>query len=52
MALLLVQLFLLRWLNQRKISRQGELLVGIEHLLLEDQMDILGDQHPDFKYAL
>ena len=51
MALILVQIALLRHLNQRKIDKRDELLSGIEHLSLEEQMEILGDHHPDFKYT-
>ena len=52
MALLVVQIFLLIRLNKRKISNREQLLAGVEHLSMHDQMQKLGDHHPDFTYTL
>ena len=52
MALVIVQLTLLRHLNKKKVENRDRLLAGIEHLSLDEQMEVLGDHHPDFKYTL
>jgi MFS family permease len=52
MALLVVQILLLVRLNKKKISNREQLLAKVEHLSMHDQMQTLGDRHPDFKYTL
>lgn len=52
MVLLVVQILLLARLNKRKISHRQQLLAGVEHLSMQEQMERLGDHHPDFKYTL
>lgn len=52
LALIALQIALLAHLNRKKKERRAELLAGLEHLLLQEQMEILGDHHPDFKYVL
>ena len=52
MALIVVQVALLRHLNQKKVDKRDELLSGLEHLSLDEQMEVLGDHHPDFRYTL
>jgi predicted MFS family arabinose efflux permease len=49
-----VEIFLLRWMNQRKQSEQyrEDALRGLEATSPEEQYDVLGDGHPDFKYTL
>ena len=54
MGLAAAEIALLRWMNQRK-SRDGyreDVLRGLEDLSPDDQLDVLGDEHPDFKYTL
>lgn len=51
-VLSVVQVFILRQLNRQKVSRRDDLLQGLEHLSLDEQMQELGDHHPDFKYTL
>ncbi|GAB7328758.1 hypothetical protein MBLNU13_g00662t3 [Cladosporium sp. NU13] len=48
------EVFLLRWKNQRK-QRDGYrdgVLRGLHGLSPEEQYNVLGDEHPDFKYTL
>lgn len=52
MATALLLLLLLSRLNKRKVERREQLLAGVEHLSMEEQMEELGDHHPDFKYTL
>ncbi|KAJ0420970.1 major facilitator superfamily domain-containing protein [Aspergillus carlsbadensis] len=48
---LVVQVALLRHLNGRKERCRGEILSGLEGLTVEEQMELLGDRHPDYKYT-
>jgi MFS family permease len=52
LALALGQVFYLTYLNRRKVDKRDDLLRGVEHLPLEEQIKKLGDHHPDFKYTL
>lgn len=52
MALLLLQIYLLSRANKRKVTQREQLLADVEHLPLAEQMQILGDHHPDYKYTL
>lgn len=45
------QVALLKHLNKQKVERREELLCGFEHLPLDQQIKVLGDHHPDFKYT-
>ena len=47
-----VQILLLRNLNSQKVQKREETLSGVEHLSLSEQMEVLGDRHPEFKYIL
>jgi MFS family permease len=49
---LVIQIVLLRRLNQAKEDRREELLRPVAGSAHEEQMEILGDHHPDFKYVL
>lgn len=51
-VLALVQVFYLRYLNRNKIEKRDGLLRGVGHLPLEEQIKMLGDHHPDFRYTL
>lgn len=52
MVLIVVQVVMLWRLNRKKIAKREQILCGVEHLSLDDQMEILGDHHPDYKYTL
>ena len=51
-GLLVVQIFLLHKMNEKKVTQREKLLQGMEHYTYDEQMEILGDHHPDFKYVL
>jgi len=51
-VVLILQIVLLRWKNERKVSHRDHLLAKVEHLPFSEQYDILGDRHPDLKYTL
>jgi hypothetical protein len=48
------EVLLLRWKNQRKLNDKyrENTLGGFQNLSPEEQYDVLGDGHPDFKYTL
>jgi len=49
-----MEVLLLRWMNQRK-QRDGyreDKLGELQGLSPDEQYDVLGDEHPDFKYTL
>ncbi|KEF52265.1 uncharacterized protein A1O9_11505 [Exophiala aquamarina CBS 119918] len=46
------QVVLFKSLNKKKVENREELLRGIEHLPLDQQVKALGDHHPDFIYTL
>ncbi|KAL2870537.1 putative MFS transporter [Aspergillus lucknowensis] len=48
---LVAQVLLLRQLNARKESRKAEILAGLEGLSSEEQFEVLGDRHPDYRYT-
>ncbi|KAL4883208.1 major facilitator superfamily domain-containing protein [Aspergillus karnatakaensis] len=48
---IVVQVFLLRWLNGRKESRRTEILHGLEGVSYEEQFEALGDKHPEYRYT-
>ena len=52
-ALITAEVFLLRWMNQRKAAgdRDG-LLADVKELSVEEQHNVLGDHHPEFRYTL
>ena len=52
MVLLVFQIALLKRLNRLKVENRAELLAGLENLSTHEQMEVLGDHHPDFKYVL
>lgn len=52
MACLVGQIVLLKRLSKNKEDRREELLRPVGHLSHDEQMEILGDHHPDFKYVL
>jgi hypothetical protein len=47
-----VNILVLRWRNRVKIEKRGEILAGLEGMDDEEQCEVLGDRHPDFKYTL
>ena len=51
-ALMVSEIFLLRYLNQRKVEKRDELLKDVVQLDAHEQYERLGDTHPDFKYTL
>jgi MFS family permease len=46
-----VQVFLLRWLNMRKEVDRAEILRGLEGVSYEEQFALLGDRHPEYRYT-
>jgi hypothetical protein len=53
-GLAVAEVLLLRWSNQRKQRdeyREG-VLRKVHGLSLEEQYNVLGDEHPDFEYTL
>lgn len=49
---IVAQILLLRHLNKGKVQNRDVLLQEVAHLPLDEQMEVLGDHHPDFKYVL
>ncbi|KAL3460954.1 major facilitator superfamily domain-containing protein [Aspergillus heterothallicus] len=48
---LVAQVGLLRVMNGRKESAREEILRGAEGLGVQEQMEVLGDRHPDYRYT-
>lgn len=46
------EIWLLRFKNQRKMTKRGEILSEVQNLSAEEQFEVLGDRHPDFRYTL
>lgn len=51
MVLMMVQILLLRTLNKRKASHRTKILEGLEDLSYEEQLERLGDRHPNYRYT-
>lgn len=51
MVLIVVQILLLRTLNKRKQTHRAKILEGLEHLSFDEQLERLGDRHPDYRYT-
>jgi predicted MFS family arabinose efflux permease len=46
------EIWLLKWKNEQKEEDRDRLLSGMDHISVQEQFEILGDHHPDFKYTL
>lgn len=51
-GLITLAVFLLHRQNKLKVARREELLADVKDFSHDEQMNILGDHHPDFKYTL
>ncbi|KAL2817690.1 major facilitator superfamily domain-containing protein [Aspergillus cavernicola] len=51
LAALVAQILLLRSLNYAKVTRRAEILAGLEGLTPQEQFELLGDTHPDYRYT-
>lgn len=51
MVLLVVQVLLLRSLNKAKQDNPAAILEGLEDLSFEEQFEVLGDKHPNYRYT-
>ncbi|KAL4861907.1 hypothetical protein BDV12DRAFT_57199 [Aspergillus spectabilis] len=48
---IVVQVFLLRWLNMRKEMNRAEILRGLEGVSYDEQFALLGDRLPEYRYT-
>lgn len=51
-AAVVAEMVLLNYLNKQKITNRQEILKDVAHLDANEQYELLGDAHPDFKYTL
>lgn len=51
-AFISLAMFLLHRKNQEKVTRRAELLRDVSELSYDEQLNVLGDHHPDFRYTL